>query len=228
MIGIIGALAVEMQGLIDELQEKKTLVCDYMAFETGRLFGQEAILAICGAGKVNAAVYTDTMIHLARPDFIINLGVAGALDNRLNIGDIVIADVCVQHDMDTTGVGDPIGFISGINKIELPCDKELVKRLMKAAKSIQSLRSYIGMIATGDQFIASRDQKEHILSHFKAMACEMEGGAIAHACIMRGIPFAVVRSMSDKADGSAHMDFPQYVKLAAKISSALIKAFVQD
>lgn len=228
MIGIIGALAVEIQGLADELQDKKTITCNDMVFETGRLFGKEAVLAVCGAGKVNAAVYTDTMIHLAKPDFIINLGVAGALDSRLNIGDIVVADCCVEHDMDTSGVGDPVGHISGINMIEMPCDKDLVKQLMQAAKSIQSLSGYTGMIATGDQFISSPEQKAHILSRFNAMACEMEGGAIAHTCVMHGVPFAVVRSMSDKADGSAHMDFPQYVRLAAKISSALIKAFMQN
>ena len=227
MIGIIGALAAEMQVLIAELDGRKSITCGNLVFETGTLFGHEAILGVCGAGKVNAAVFTDAMIHLKNPDYIINLGVAGALDNRLNIGDIVVADCCVEHDMDTTPVGDPYGYISGIGIVEMGCDKNLIERLMKAAQKNKTIMAYTGMIATGDQFIASKKQKENILSHFEAMACEMEGGAIVHACLLRGVPCAVVRSMSDKADGSAHMDFPQYLQLAARNSAALIKAFCE-
>ncbi len=224
MIGIIGAMVVEMKALIDELENRQTITCGNMAFERGLLYGHAVILSICSPGKVNAAVYADTMIHLASPDIVINLGTAGALDNVLNIGDIVIADRCVEHDMDTSPIGDPYGYISGLGVTEMVCDKELVGKMVQAAKEVKNIQAHVGLVATGDQFVANKKQKEAILSHFKAMSCEMEGGAIAHACLLRNVPFAIVRSMSDKADGSAHMDYFQFVQLAAQNSIALIKA----
>lgn len=227
MVGLIGAMHVEMEALINDLEDRKTLVCGKIAIETGTLYGIKTALAICGPGKVNAAVYADTMIHLIHPDWVINLGVAGALSHKLGIGDIVLAESCVQHDMDTSAVGDPVGFISGIGEIYLPCDTFLNEQLRLAAAMLPDISIHKGVVASGDQFICAKERKSSIQAAFSAIACEMEGGAIAHACYMHGIPVCIVRSISDKADESAQMDYPEFVKLAAANSTRLIRSLYQ-
>lgn len=223
MIGLIGAMAVEVEALMAQLdgREEKRIGMD--VFVSGKLFGTEAVLAVCGPGKINAALCTQSMILHYHPEWVLNLGVAGAGDTDVSIGDMVIATAAVQHDCDTSPIGDPVGLVSKINLIELPCDAALRARLVKAAEAVAGVTVHEGVIATGDQFIHSGDVRSRINGLFRAKAVEMEGGAVAHACYMHGVPCGVLRSISDQADGHSDMDYPTFTRLAAAHSQQVVE-----
>ncbi len=227
MIGFIGAMQVETEGIISMLQNTKTEVHAGITYTVGTLSGKELVVATCGVGKVNAAVCAQCMIFAFHPEVIINTGVAGSLSNVLNIGDIALGSCSIQTDMDTSPVGDPLGLISGLNMIELPCDADTVSKLEAAAKSLD-IQYQIGKISTGDQFVNSAERKKFIQDNFGCIACEMESGAMAHVCLMNDVKFAVIRSISDKADNSSHMDYAEFVKIAADNSIRMVKAFVEE
>ena len=166
------------------------------------------------------------MIIKFNADIIINTGVAGSLDSRLNIKDLAVSVACVEHDMDTSPLGDPVGLISGINIVELPTDRELCEMVLSAAADI-GVKAVSGVIATGDQFIGSYEKKKEIAERFSAIACEMEGGAIAHVAYVNSVRCVIIRSISDNADGSADIDFPEFTKAAAAVSTAVTTALVQ-
>lgn len=225
-IGIIGAMDVEVAELIELMDNIKKEEISGITYYEGNLQGKDVVVAKSGVGKVHAAVCTQTMILKYSPDAIINTGVAGSLSSELNIADLVISDKVVQHDFDTSGIGDPIGLISGINLIEIPCAIKLVKKIEQSAKLIEGTNVIVGTIASGDQFICNMTKKEYIVEHFDALCAEMEGAAIGHVCYLNNVDFCIVRAISDKADGSAHMDFPSFVQIAAKKSTKLINNFL--
>lgn len=224
MIGIIGAMSVEMEKLISLTEQKEETVVGSIRFTKGILFGAEAVLATCGIGKVFAAICAQTMILTYHPHIIINVGVGGTLTDRLSVGDIAIAEALVQHDMDTSPLGDPVGLISGINVVQLPCDAALASELEAIAAEL-GIRTARGVIASGDQFIASAEQKKRITQLFGAIACEMEGAAIGQVCYVNGVKAAVVRAISDSADGSANLSYAEFTKLAAENSAKVMAAF---
>jgi adenosylhomocysteine nucleosidase len=225
-IGIIGAMDVEVAGLIEFMENIKKETISSTVYYEGTLQGKNVVVAKCGVGKVHAAVCAQTMILKYKPDVIINTGVAGSLNSKLDIADLVISDSVVQHDMDTSGIGDPIGLISGVNLINIPCPKDLVEQIEKSAKTIEDTNVIVGTIASGDQFICNQDKRDYIVKHFDALCAEMEGAAIGHVCYLNNVDFCIVRAISDKADGSAHMDFPTFAKIAAKKSTQLINTFL--
>jgi len=225
-IGIIGAMDVEVAGLIEFMENIKKETISSTVYYEGTLQGKNVVVAKCGVGKVHAAVCAQTMILKYKPDVIINTGVAGSLNSKLDIADLVISDSVVQHDMDTSGIGDPIGLISGVNLINIPCPKDLVEQIEKSAKTIKDTNVIVGTIASGDQFICNQDKRDYIVKHFDALCAEMEGAAIGHVCYLNNVDFCIVRAISDKADGSAHMDFPTFAKIAAKKSTQLINTFL--
>lgn len=227
-IGIIGAMDVEVSGLIEFMENIKKETISSTIYYEGTLQGKNVVVAKCGVGKVHAAVCAQTMILKYKPDVIINTGVAGSLNSKLDIADLVISDSVVQHDMDTSGLGDPIGLISGVNLISIPCSKDLVEQIEKSAKTIESTNVIVGTIASGDQFICNQDKRDYIVKHFDALCAEMEGAAIGHVCYLNNVDFCIVRAISDKADGSAHMDFPTFTKIAAKKSTQLINTFLKN
>lgn len=227
-IGIIGAMAIEVEELCSLLADETVELVSGVEMHIGFLCGRRVVIARCGVGKVFAALCAEAMIIKYSPELIINTGVGGALAAGLKTGDVVIANKLLQYDMDTSAVGDRKGLISGINKIYFDADPSAVKILSGEAESL-SLSYRVGTVATGDKFIASREDKENILSHFpEAQACEMEGGAIAHVAFVNGVRFAVIRGISDSADGEATMDFPTFLPIAAKNSAALTLALVND
>lgn len=227
MIGFIGAMQVETEGIIAMMTKTASKTYAGITYTTGLLGDKEIVVATCGIGKVNAAVCAQCMIFMYQPEVIINTGVAGSLSNELNIGDIALGCCSIQTDMDTSPVGDPLGLISGINLIELPCDKDTVAKLEAAAKSL-GIQYQIGKISTGDQFVNSAERKAFLQETFGCIACEMESGAMAHVCLLNGVKFAVIRSISDKADNSSHMDYSEFVKIAADNSIRMVKAFVEE
>lgn len=226
-IGIIGAMDVEVAELIESMENIKKETISSVVYYEGTLQGKNVVVAKCGVGKVHAAVCAQTMILKFNPNAIINTGVAGSLNSELDIADLVISDNVVQHDMDTSGLGDPVGLISGVNLINIPCSSNLVEKIEKSAKTIENTNVIVGTIASGDQFICNQDKKEYIVNHFDALCAEMEGAAIGHVCYLNNIDFCIVRAISDKADGSAHMDFPEFTKIAAKKSTQLINTFLR-
>ncbi len=226
-IGIIGAMADEVNGIISLLEDREELAVSGIAFNTGTLFGKRVVIARCGIGKVFAAICTEAMIITFSPRLIVNTGVGGALDKRLSPCDIVFADKLCQHDMDTSAIGDPVGLVSGINHIYFECDNKALQILEKTAKE-QGINYLVGTVATGDKFISSALDKKAITDSFSAVACEMEGGAVAHTAFVNNIPFIVVRAISDSADGDASMDYPTFLPLAVKTSTALTLALIKN
>ena len=226
-IGIIGAMDVEVNELVARLEDKSSENISGITFYTGKLFGKSVVIAKCGIGKVFAATCAEAMIIKYSPRLIINSGVGGALAKDLSTGDIVIADKLCQHDMDTSPIGDPVGLVSGINKIWFETDERAVSILKIAAESF-AFNVKIGSIATGDRFVATKELKDEIVKNFGASACEMEGCAIAQVAFINNIPFVVVRAISDSADGEASMDYPTFLAIAAKNSTQLTLALVQN
>ena len=225
-IGIIGALDDEVREIISRLDGRKTETVGSIEFNTGRLYGKNVVVARCGVGKVFAAICAEAMIIKYSPRLIVNSGVGGALDKSLRPLDIVFADKLVQHDMDTSAIGDPIGLISGINRVYFETDERAREILTETAKE-HGINYLVGTVATGDKFISDKADKDRITELFGASACEMEGGAIAHTAFVNGVPFMVVRAISDSADGDACMDYPTFLPIATKVSTALTLALIE-
>ncbi len=225
-IGIIGAMEPEIESITAQLREREDHVISGITFYTGILFDKRVAIAKCGIGKVFAAVCAEIMILRFSPSLLLNTGVGGALADGLKTGDVVIAADLVQHDMDTSAIGDPKGLISGINKIYFEADRRAVDILIKAADSI-GLCAREGRIASGDRFVASTDEKMRIVADFSADVCEMEGAAIAQTAFINSTPFAVVRAISDSADGGATMSYPEFLPIAAKNSQTLISELIK-
>lgn len=226
MIGIIGAMNIETEGLISRMQGAKTRTISGINYVSGQLCGKEAVVATCGIGKVAAAMCAEGMILCYHPSLIMNTGVAGSLSPSLKTGDVVVSTALVQHDMDTSGLGDPVGLISGLGMVEIPADMDAMELMLLCCKELGIPAEY-GLIATGDQFICTNEAKNRIVRSFGALACEMEGGSIAQICCSNNIPFVVTRAISDGADEGSQMDYPSFCKLAAERSVAAVSLFLQ-
>ena len=225
-IGIIGAMDDEVRELISRLSDRRTEKVSGIEFNVGELYGKKVVVAKCGVGKVFAALCAEAMIIKYAPALVVNTGVGGAIEKSLRPLDIVFADKLVQHDMDTSPIGDPVGLISGINRVYFETDKRALDVLTAAAEELK-IKHSVGTVATGDKFIAEKADKERISNLFGASACEMEGGSIAHTAFVNETPFMVVRAISDSADGDASMDYPTFLPQAVKISTALTLALVE-
>jgi adenosylhomocysteine nucleosidase len=226
MTGIIGAMKIEVETIKSLMKDKQSEVISGVEYVTGTLHGKKIVTAVCGIGKVAAAMCAQTMILRYAPARIINTGVGGSLSEKLAIGDVAVAESLVQHDMDTSPLGDPVGLISGINVINMPCDTKVVETLEKCVEELDGIKALRGVIASGDQFIADPAKKDFIKSNFNAVVCEMEGASIAQVCYTNGVPFGVVRAVSDCADGSSHMDYGEFLPMAAANAAKLIESFV--
>lgn len=223
MTGIIAAMSCEAEMLLDIMQNKEEHRVGGAAFYTGKIANEQVVLSTCGVGKVFAASCALAMIIKFSPERIINTGVAGALSQSLNKLDTVIGTSAVQHDMDTTALGDLPGEISGIKKVFFECDESISEKLLDSVNAIGG-KAKRGIVATGDRFVSSAEDKAYIRKTFGADCADMEGGAIAHVCYVNNVPFAALRTMSDGADGDASGDFMEFCTKAAKISSnALIE-----
>lgn len=223
-VGIIGAMELEVEALkaamkVEEIKEKAS-----MKFYVGSLNDKEVVIVQCGIGKVNAAVCTQILCDLFDISYIINTGIAGALHQDLNIGDLVISTDCIQHDVDVTPFGYEKGRIPGFSKREFHADE----RLMSLAKEVNEkenpdIQTFLGRIVSGDQFISSHETKEFLISEFQAYCAEMEGASIAQVAFLNDLPFVILRAISDKADGSANMDYKQFEREAAAHSAKLVQ-----
>ena len=213
-IGIICAMKNEAEEIRLKLNDCVEESVGSLLFYRGRIGKREVVLAVCGIGKVFAAMCAQTMILCYKPDCIINSGVAGSLSAKLDILSLAVADKLVQHDMDTSPLGDPVGLISGLNLVYLPTEQSLVDAILEHARQ-KGIPALGGTIASGDQFIATKEQKETICSRFSPIACEMEGAAIGQVCFSQKVPFGVIRAISDSFDGKNEMDYALFADKAA-------------
>ncbi len=229
MIGILCALDREIELLLKETERPAVhrQLCGY-DYVLGRLRGVDVVLCRCGVGKVNAAVCAQTMILTWPVRLIINSGVAGALREPLEIGDICVATDLVQYDVDTSAVGDPVGFVSTVNQTYFRCAEWAVDGILRAAQSIDGVRAYSARIASGDQFIDDQARKDRIVRLFDASACEMEGGAIAQVCFINGVDCAVIRAISDTTSGKHEMEYREFMPMAAATSARVVLKFLEN
>lgn len=229
MIGIICALSIEVEELTKLLENKQENTYAKMKYISGTINGKEVVMTECGIGKVNAAMSTQVMIDRYNPDVIINSGIAGSVSKELKIGDIVISKDCVQHDFDGTQMGDPKGLIqyNDETRIDIPVSVDVAQKLFEACKDIENTNVKLARIATGDIFVADKAMRQSVADEFDAVACEMEGGAVAQVCYRNEVPCAVLRCISDDFDENDFMDFMEFRFLAADKSMTAIKNFLQ-
>ena len=226
-LGIIGAMDVEVETLLSEMEQVASTKKAGSTFHEGVLMGLPVVLVQCGVGKVNAAVCAQTMALIYEPELIINSGVSGALSPDLRVGDVVIGTDVVQHDVDTTAMGDEPGFVSTVDRLSFPLDNFASTAIAAAAEEL-GIRAVRGRIASGDQFVASTERKEEIVRLFSAVTCEMEAGAIAHVCFLNRVSCAVIRCISDGGNEEAPMSYEEFLPLAAKNSSELTLAYLKS
>lgn len=226
-IGIIGAMEEEVLALREELLNVKKLTKASMDFYSGTLNGKEVVIVRSGIGKVNAGICTQILADIFEVDAVINTGIAGSLQAKIDIGDIVISKDAVQHDMDATGFGYEPGVIPRMETSCFVADEGLVAAAKAACEAaVPEVQAFTGRIVSGDQFVSDREVKNQILEQFSGMCTEMEGAAIAQAAYLNKIPFVIIRAISDKADDSATMDYPTFEREAIAHSVALVKDFV--
>lgn len=228
MLGIIGAMDEEVQLFKENMKDVKIHRKAGMEFFEGILYGKELVLVKCGIGKVNASICTQVLVDDFAVDKVIFTGVAGGLDPRIEVGDIVISLDCIQHDFDATAFGYKLGEIPRLNKVEFEADKELMELALNSSKTIAKFpRVFTGRILSGDVFVASKEKALELGEKFQGLCVEMEGAAVAHVCYLNEIKFVIIRSMSDKADGTAHEDFSAFVHTAAENALKLVKAMLE-
>ena len=231
-IGIIGAMQIEVEAICAAMTDTVCEVVSGIQFVSGQLRGKRVVCAKCGIGKVFAAMCAQTMILKYAPDCIINSGVAGTLSDSLSIGQIALAEQVVQHDMDTSPIGDPVGLISGINIIYIPSDPAVTDGLA-AAVAAEGVPYQKGTIASGDQFICHTADKTRIKGNFESrekpvIACEMEGAAIGQVCYVNSVPYGILRAISDGGDEQAFADYPTFLAAAAETATRVMLRFVEN
>ena len=228
MTGIICAMQIEADGILalcgDIVKEEKY----GMTFTRGTLHGRELVIVVCGIGKVNAAMCATVLIDRYQPALVINVGVAGAVSPVVSIGDIIIGTRAVEHDMNTTALGDRQGEVSFPNGkvLYFDCDKDTVRRLEEACTDLPDTKVVRGIIASGDMFISARPKRLRLNDRFGAIACEMEGASIGHVCYCCGVPFAILRAISDDINENKGMDFVKFCALAAQKTVHAVDRFV--
>ena len=227
MIGIIGAMQIEVDNLIEDMDDKTNQVISGIKYIKGKLQGKEVVVAKCGIGKVFASMCAQTMILEFSPEIILNTGVSAGIASETKIGDVVIGKNVVQHDMDTSPIGDPVGMISGIDIIHIPCTERVIKKL-DGAMSKMEVSHKIRTIATGDQFISDTSETKRINKLFGAIAFDMESAAIGHVCFVNNVDYGIIRSISDNGTDDAGEDFMQFAQKASKVSCGVVKEFLAE
>lgn len=222
-VGIIGAMDVEVAHLIHKMDDVSEEMHSGMEFHSGKLGGVDVVVSQCRVGKVNAAICAQIMIDVFGATHLINTGVAGSLDARMDIGDIVVSTDAIYHDVDVTNFGYDPGQVPGM-PTAYPADEGL-RRLMVSAvrEAAPDINVFEGRVASGDQFVRDDSVKSRVASDFGALCCEMEGAAIAQACYLNNVPFAIIRAISDKADGSDSELYPIFEEKAARHCAKIVE-----
>lgn len=226
-LGIIGAMQEEIETLLHLMKNKTEKEIAGSVFHDGVLEGLPVTVVQCGIGKVNAALCTQILCDLFEVTHLVNTGIAGSLCNDLDIGDMVVSRDAMYHDMDATAFGYPMGKVPQMDVTSFPADDALMAYAFAAAEGVNPGHTKIGRVASGDQFVASREVKERIVSVTSALCTEMEGAAIAQTAYRNRIPFVILRAISDKADNSAEMDYPTFESIAAHRCAAVTQCLAR-
>ncbi len=214
-LGIIGAMQQEVETLLEQMEEKSAATIAGSTFYAGNLQGLEAVVVQCGVGKVNAAICAQILCSCYGVTHLVNTGIAGSLSAQLDIGDLVVSSDAMYHDFDCVHFGYEMGRVPGMDVTAFPADTTLVDYAFAAAEAVNPGHTKLGRVASGDLFVAEKAAKESIIAKTGALCTEMEGAAVAHAAHRNGIPFVILRAISDKADDSAQMDYPTFERLVA-------------
>jgi len=214
-LGIIGAMQVEVEILLGLMDGKQETVVAGSTFYEGSLEGLPVVVVQCGVGKVNAAICTQILCDCFRVTHLVNTGIAGSLDAKLDIGDLVVSRDAMYHDFDCVHFGYEMGKVPGMDVVAFPADEAMIRMALEAAEAVHPGHAAAGRIASGDLFVARKEAKERIIAITGAMCTEMEGAAIAQTAYRNGVPFVILRAISDKADDSAEMDYPTFERIAA-------------
>lgn len=226
-IGIIGAMDLEVEHLKGEMQISRIVDKAGMEFYTGTLKGVDVVIVRSGIGKVNAGLCAQILADVFQVTHIINTGVAGSLNAKLDIGDILISKDALYHDMDVRIFGYQLGEVPQMGCREFKADKAMIEAAVSSCKEVNpDIHVEVGRILSGDQFISDKEKKETLIADFQGDCTEMEGAAIAHSAYLNKIPFVIIRAISDKADDSAEMDYPTFEREAAKHSAKLVEHMI--
>lgn len=228
-LGIIGAMAVEIAYLKEQMQDLKITERGGMTFYEGMLDNKTVVVVESGIGKVNAALCVQILCDCFGITHVVNTGVAGSLCAELDIGDFVISIDAVYHDFDCSAINPnyTVGQVPGFPVRKFAADEQLMNIAFEAAQTVHNGHVRKGTVASGDQFVGDKLKKEQIIASTGALCTEMEGAAIAHAAWRNGIPFVVIRAISDKADDSAEMDYPTFEAVAAKRCASVTRLMAQ-
>lgn len=221
-------MELEVEALKEQMDVKNIIEKASMKFYEGTLRGKDVVIVQCGIGKVNAGICVQILADLFQVDAVINTGVAGSLRAEINIGDIVVSTDACEHDMDVTALGYKQGIIPQMKESFFKADRQLVEAAIEVCREVNpDINVYEGRVLSGDQFISGEEIKNKLIDLFDGSCTEMEGAAIAHAAFLNEIPYVVIRAISDKADGSAHMDYPEFERAAAAHSAKLVENLVK-
>ena len=220
-LGIIGAMDVEVATLKAKMENVTTATHASSAYFEGTLEGTPAVVVQCGVGKVNAALCAQILISVYGVTHIVNTGIAGSLCADLDIGDLVISRDAMYHDFDCVHFGYEMGKVPGMDVVAFPANGDMMAAAFAAAEAENPGHTQIGRVASGDLFVAAKPAKEDIIAKTGALCTEMEGAAIAHTAYRNGVPFVIIRAISDKADDSAEMDYPTFEAIAAHRCAAV-------
>jgi len=226
IIGIIGAMDVEVENFKSAMSDIQKVTISGMDFYSGKMFNKNVVVVKSGVGKVFAGLATEILCLKFNANCIINTGVAGSVSG-IKIGETVISSAVCQHDMDTSALGDLPGLISGINKIYLPADMRLINLAERASREL-GLSYHTGIIASGDKFVSDAADKERISSSFTALCVEMEGGAVGQASYINSTPFLVIRTISDDGDENHQVEFFKFAKESADKSFKLVSHIIEN
>ncbi len=228
-IGIIGAMDMEIAALKEQMTVERVVEKASMTFTEGTVGGTAVVIVKSGVGKVNAGVCVQILADEFRVTHVINTGVAGSLDASLDIGDIVFSTDAIYWDVDVTIFGYEYGEVPQLGVRTFSADAELAGRMKEICERVNTdIHARMGRVASGDSFVADDAKKDFIKEHTDAVCCEMEGCAIAHACFLNGIPFVIVRAISDKADGSVIVDYLEFEAKAAEHAARLVAAALAE
>ncbi len=229
---MIGIICAEIQEISEILALMKNIVkerVNHFEFTVGTLNGVKCVAVLSGVGKVHAAICTQTLILRYKPDFVINVGVAGSIEENVKIGDIIIASGVIQHDFDVTAFpGRKKGEISGLETVEFECTKWITDKMLRSSQNLTDLNLYTGTILTGDQFLISPQKLYELKNEFGGVACDMESGSIGHVCYLNKTDFSVIKSISDSTNLNSASDFQAFITQSSKNAALIILNFIKS
>ncbi len=227
-VGIIAAMEPELDNLLDGMTLVEDVKILGIRFYLGKVKDKDVVVSLCGVGKVNAAMCTEALIIKYNVECVINTGIAGSLNSKIDIGDIVLSTDSLEHDMDVSGLGYDKGVVPDQECSIYPAADDIRKIAKEACEAVNpDIKVFEGRVVSGDKFVSDKETKDFLVNTFNGMCTEMEGASIAHTAYLNNVPYLVIRAISDKADDSADMDYPSFQKKAIIHSVRLVEEMMR-